>query len=34
LAQAGAALDTPADLQKPKAEKALTWVNFQTPNSD
>lgn len=32
LAQAAAALDTPADQQKPKAEKALTLVNFQTPN--
>jgi hypothetical protein len=31
LAQAAAALDTPAELQKPKAEKALTLVNFQTP---
>jgi hypothetical protein len=31
LARAAAALDTPADLQKPKAEKALTLVNFQTP---
>ena len=31
LAQAAAALDTPADQQKPKAEKALTLVNFQTP---
>ena len=32
LAQAAAALDTPADQQKPKAQKALTLVNFQTPN--
>jgi hypothetical protein len=32
LAQAAAALDTPADQQKPKAEKALTLVNFQTPD--
>ena len=31
LAAAAAALDTPADQQKPKAEKALTLVNFQTP---
>jgi hypothetical protein len=31
LAQAAAALDTPVELQKPKAEKALTLVNFQTP---
>jgi hypothetical protein len=31
LAEAAAALDTPADQQKPKAEKALTLVNFQTP---
>jgi hypothetical protein len=31
LAEAAAALDTPADLQKPKAEKGLTLVNFQTP---
>jgi len=31
LGQALAALDTPAELQKPKAEKALTLVNFQTP---
>lgn len=31
LAQAAAALDTPAELQKPKAEKGLTLVNFQTP---
>ena len=32
LAAAAAALDTPADQQKPRAEKALTLVNFQTPN--
>ena len=32
LAAAAAALDTPADQQKPKAEKALTLVNFQTPD--
>jgi len=31
LAQAAASLDTPVELQKPKAEKALTLVNFQTP---
>jgi len=31
LAEAAAALDTPTDQQKPKAEKALTLVNFQTP---
>lgn len=31
LAQAAQAVDTPAELQKPKAEKALTLVNFQTP---
>jgi hypothetical protein len=31
LAQAAAAVDTPLELQKPKAEKALTLVNFQTP---
>jgi hypothetical protein len=31
LAQAAAAVDTPADQQKPKADKALTLVNFQTP---
>jgi hypothetical protein len=31
LVAAAAALDTPADQQKPKAEKALTLVNFQTP---
>jgi hypothetical protein len=31
LAEAAAALDTPADQQKPRAEKALTLVNFQTP---
>jgi hypothetical protein len=32
LAQAAAAVDTPADQQKPKADKALTLVNFQTPD--
>ena len=32
LVEAAAALDTPADQQKPKAEKALTLVNFQTPD--
>ena len=32
LAEAAAALDTPTDQQKPKAEKALTLVNFQTPD--
>jgi len=32
LAAAAAALDTPAEQQKPKAEKALTLVNFQTPD--
>ena len=32
LAAAAAALDTPVDQQKPKAEKALTLVNFQTPD--
>ena len=31
LAQAAATIDTPVELQKPKAEKALTLVNFQTP---
>jgi hypothetical protein len=31
LVAAVAALDTPVELQKPKAEKALTLVNFQTP---
>lgn len=31
LAQAAQAVDTPPELQKPKAEKALTLVNFQTP---
>ena len=31
LAQAAAAVDTPPELQKPKAEKALMLVNFQTP---
>jgi hypothetical protein len=32
LAQAAAAVDTPEGEQKPKADKALTLVNFQTPN--
>lgn len=32
LAQAAALIDTPQEQQKPKAEKALTLVNFQTPN--
>lgn len=32
LAQAAAAVDTPEAGQKPKADKALTLVNFQTPN--
>jgi hypothetical protein len=31
LAEAAAAVDTPLELQKPKAEKALMLVNFQTP---
>ena len=31
LAEAAAALDTPVEQQKPKAEKALILVNFQTP---
>jgi hypothetical protein len=31
LAQAAQTVDTPPGLQKPKAEKALTLVNFQTP---
>jgi hypothetical protein len=31
LVEAAAALDTPVDQQKPKAEKALILVNFQTP---
>ena len=31
LVAATATLDTPVDQQKPKAEKALTLVNFQTP---
>jgi hypothetical protein len=34
LAPAAATLDTPVELQKPKAEKALTLVNFQTPIRD
>jgi hypothetical protein len=31
LAQAATTVDTPEELQKPKADKALTLVNFQTP---
>jgi hypothetical protein len=31
LAQAALTVDTPPDLQKPKAEQALTLVNFQAP---
>ncbi len=31
LAQAAQTVDTPSELQKPKAEKALILVNFQTP---
>jgi hypothetical protein len=31
LAQAARMVDTPPELQKPKAEQALTLVNFQTP---
>lgn len=31
LAAAAAAVDTPAEQQKPKADKMLTLVNFQTP---
>jgi hypothetical protein len=31
LAQAARTVDTPPERQKPKAEKALTLVNFQTP---
>ena len=31
LAQAAQTVDTPPERQKPKAEKALTLVNFQTP---
>jgi len=31
LAQAAQTVDTPPELQKPKAEQALTLVNFQTP---
>jgi len=31
LAQAATVIDTPVEQQKPKAEKALTLVNFQTP---
>lgn len=32
LAAAAASVDTPVEMQKPKAEKALTLVNFQTPD--
>ncbi|MGH9421507.1 MAG: transposase family protein [Thermoanaerobaculia bacterium] len=32
LVQAAACVDTPTELQKPKAEKALMLVNFQTPS--
>ncbi len=32
LVEAAASVDTPVEEQKPKAEKALTLVNFQTPN--
>lgn len=32
LAAAAASIDTPLEMQKPKAEKALTLVNFQTPD--
>ncbi len=32
LTEAAASVDTPAELQKPKAEKALMLVNFQTPS--
>lgn len=32
LVEAAASIDTPAELQKPKAEKALMLVNFQTPS--
>jgi phage gp29-like protein len=31
LAQAARTVDTPPELQKPKAEQTLTRVNFQTP---
>jgi hypothetical protein len=31
LVEAAGTLDTPIELQKPKAEKGLTLVNFQTP---
>jgi hypothetical protein len=31
LAQAATRIDTPLEQQKPKAEKALALVNFQTP---
>lgn len=32
LVKAAASIDTPPELQKPKAEKALMLVNFQTPS--
>ena len=32
LVKAAASVDTPVELQKPKAEKALMLVNFQTPS--
>lgn len=32
LVEAAASIDTPPELQKPKAEKALMLVNFQTPS--
>ena len=32
LVKAAASVDTPSELQKPKAEKALMLVNFQTPS--
>ena len=32
LVKAAASVDTPLELQKPKAEKALMLVNFQTPS--
>jgi hypothetical protein len=32
LAEAAGAVDTPAEEQKPKADQALTLVNFQTPH--
>jgi len=31
LSEAAATVDTPAEQQKPKADKGLTLVNFQTP---